>query len=99
MQCGPVRDLTDSSKFAFLTPPRPRFHFNSREASSLEDRISKSASPKLGRSRLGLQEDSTKGFTIYFDSSEYFSLVNTEFDLGVDVNKENGWLLKQGISV
>lgn len=99
VQCKPISDLTTSNKFAFLTPPRPRFHFNSREASSLEDRISKSASPKLGRSGLGLRNDSMNGFTIYVDSGEYFSLVNTDFDLGIDVNKENGWLIKQGIPV
>ncbi|CCG84699.1 protein of unknown function [Taphrina deformans PYCC 5710] len=70
---------------SFLTPPRPRLSKLSQAQE--EDRLTKSASPVLSRSCL----NPLGGFAIYVDESEYFSICDTSFELGRDVNKENLW--------
>lgn len=81
-----------TSRNAFLTPPRPRIGSLLKP----DDRLIKSASPKLGRARES-SSGSIQGFTIYLDSCEYFSQVNTVYEQGADVNKENDWSLKRSL--
>lgn len=91
-----TKDPLTLSQNSFLTPPRPRLQ-NSRAAILAEERISKSASPRLGRA-LGSQQSldhANQGFTIFFDQSEYVSRVNTAFEVGEGVNKENHWVKNQ----
>lgn len=54
----------------------------------LEERVMKSASPVLRGPRYN---NNKTRFTIYVDRNEYLSCVDTHYDVGKDVNKENTW--------
>lgn len=91
-----AKDSLTLSQNSFLTPPRPRLH-GGQSSLADEDRITKSASPKLGRAAShsdSLERSQNQGFTIFVDQSEYISLANGEFEIGEGVNKENYWLSK-----
>lgn len=89
------------SQNSFLTPPRPRLQQLSQASLADEERITKSASPRLGRVRTSgpLEHSRIQGFTIFVDNSEYVSLVNRECEVGEGVNKENHWLSKNQVHV